>query len=245
MVKEKEKEVAGLVAGLTLEDATRCNEILGRLKVISNTKSDTALAIALGLKQSSVSTAKSRGMVPSSWIINAANLFNVSADWLISGDKAATFGLESTKGQTDKEICQIEIVDGELSAGGGRVAEDGEKAKEPRYMKMDMEDVQALGRPNNLRAMEVRGDSMEPFISDKEMVLFDVSKKTIRDGKIYAVKWDGHIYIKKLYTEPGKLILRSANPTHQDIEINRKDPSEADSVEILGQAVWWCHVESA
>jgi len=76
-----------LVAGLTVEDATKSTEILGRLKLASNTKSDTDLARALGLKQSSISTAKTRGMIPSAWIVNAARLFNVSTDWLIFGER--------------------------------------------------------------------------------------------------------------------------------------------------------------
>lgn len=87
MAVSGKKKVVGLVVGLTLEDTTACTEILGRLKLISNTKSDTALARVLGLKQSSISTAKARGMVPAAWIVNATNLFDVSADWLIYGDK--------------------------------------------------------------------------------------------------------------------------------------------------------------
>lgn len=87
MSNSGKKAVVGLVVGLTLEDTTACTEILGRLKQISNTNSDTALARILGLKQSSISTAKTRGMIPSAWIINASSLFNISADWLIYGDK--------------------------------------------------------------------------------------------------------------------------------------------------------------
>ncbi len=76
-----------MVAGLTKEDATAFEAILERLKSASDAKNDAELADKLGLKRSSVSTAKTRQMIPSSWIINAANLFSVSSDWLIFGDE--------------------------------------------------------------------------------------------------------------------------------------------------------------
>lgn len=75
------------VAGLTSKDATACNEIIDRLKQVANVKSDTELARTLGLKQSSVSTAKSNGIIPPSWIVNATTLFDISSDWLIYGDE--------------------------------------------------------------------------------------------------------------------------------------------------------------
>ncbi|UQZ87882.1 hypothetical protein C4J81_01070 [Deltaproteobacteria bacterium Smac51] len=91
MKEKRGKRVAGLVAGLTSEDATAFEEILGRIKYASGAKSDAELAEKLGLQRSSISTAKSRQMVPSSWIINTSNLFNFSSDWLIYGDKREIF----------------------------------------------------------------------------------------------------------------------------------------------------------
>ncbi|UQZ88809.1 hypothetical protein C4J81_06170 [Deltaproteobacteria bacterium Smac51] len=73
------------VAGLTVGDATACKDIIDRLRESASANSDRQLATALGLKLSSISTAKSKGIVHPSWIINAANLFGVSADWLIFG----------------------------------------------------------------------------------------------------------------------------------------------------------------
>lgn len=87
MKKARGKQVAGLVAGLTVEHATAFQDIFIRLKRAVGANSDAELADKIGLKRSSISTAKTRGMIPSSWIINAANLFNVSADWLIFGDE--------------------------------------------------------------------------------------------------------------------------------------------------------------
>ncbi|MDR1045248.1 MAG: helix-turn-helix domain containing protein [Candidatus Adiutrix sp.] len=121
MTSSSKKPVVGLVAGLTLEDASACNDILGRLKQISNAKSDTGLAKALGLKQSSISTAKARGMVPSSWIVNASNLFNVSADWLIYGDEKFP---EKAPGKTRRAPASAERLETEINPDYNKMADE-------------------------------------------------------------------------------------------------------------------------
>jgi len=104
MKSERGLSIAGKVAGVTEKNERACNDIIARLKRISNTNSDTSLAKALGLKQSSISTAKARNMVPAAWIIHAINLYNVSVDWLL-------FGLEQKN--TPQKISKEHYIDHE------------------------------------------------------------------------------------------------------------------------------------
>jgi phage repressor protein C with HTH and peptisase S24 domain len=99
------------------------------------------------------------------------------------------------------------------------------------------------GNPKSLKLMEVRGDSMEPVICDCDVVLLDFSRTAPRPGKIFAVAFDGHIYIKRLFAEPGRLILRSDNKVHADVVVDLKDSHQADNVTIIGQAICWFHAE--
>jgi len=87
MKEKRGKAVAGLVAGLTVEHATAFEQVLARLKRAAAANSDMELAEKLGLKRSSISAAKTRGAIPPSWVVNTANLFKVSADWIIFGDE--------------------------------------------------------------------------------------------------------------------------------------------------------------
>ncbi len=82
---QKAGSVGGLVAGIMTKNATAFNEILLRLKLASNTKSDSALARAMGLRQSAISTAKSRGQIPPVWVVNISSNYHVSSDWLLFG----------------------------------------------------------------------------------------------------------------------------------------------------------------
>ncbi|UQZ87762.1 hypothetical protein C4J81_00425 [Deltaproteobacteria bacterium Smac51] len=109
----RKKETTGIVPGLTLKDSIACNEIIDRLKLAANVKNDTSLASALGLKQSSVSTARTNGIVPPSWIVNGACLFNVSSDWLICGS-TERIGVD----MKEKLDSSVLIKGGEAPPGG-------------------------------------------------------------------------------------------------------------------------------
>ena len=85
-MKDSQKQVAVFVPGLTKSDATKFDDILGRLKYATGTKSDTSLAKVLGVGQSSISSAKERQKLPPSWLVNASASYNISVDWLISGE---------------------------------------------------------------------------------------------------------------------------------------------------------------
>lgn len=64
-----------------MEHAT-WNTVLARLKIAANSDTDQDLAKKLGLSKQSIADAKSKKNVPASWIPKAAQLFNVSTDWL-------------------------------------------------------------------------------------------------------------------------------------------------------------------
>lgn len=58
---------------------------LERLFLATKSKTDSALATALGITAQSVSQAKKKQQIPAQWFIDVANSYGVSVDWLISG----------------------------------------------------------------------------------------------------------------------------------------------------------------
>jgi hypothetical protein len=85
MKSDKGKSSYGAAPGLTIEDQRKAEEILERLRVSTGASNDASLAEALGLGVSSMSPARSRGMIPPSWIVTAAIRHGLSADFLIFG----------------------------------------------------------------------------------------------------------------------------------------------------------------
>jgi phage repressor protein C with HTH and peptisase S24 domain len=244
MKEYRGKQLAGLVAGLTSEDATSCQEILERLKCASGANSDADLADKLGLKRSSISTAKTRKMIPSSWIVNTANLFKISADSLIFGEKsthaAPLAGKQVAEASENQHIISIPLVEAELAAGGGSFIDSKFIIK---HIEINIELIKYKGPMKDLVFMSVQGDSMTPTIAHQDLVLINLSQTTPYSGGVFAVAHDYGIYVKRLITEPGKLILRSDNRYYNDIVIDLRDEATMSLVKIIGRAVWWCHDE--
>ena len=86
--------------------------------------------------------------------------------------------------------------------------------------------------PRRLSAITVEGDSMEPVLRDGDEILVDVTPHALRDG-IHVVRVDGLLLVKRLETgRPGLVVLRSANPAYEPIEL------AAAEVAVVGRVVW-------
>lgn len=75
--------------------------------------------------------------------------------------------------------------------------------------------------------VRVSGDSMQPVINDGDSIALRrlSDPRVIYWGQIYVVVLDDYRMVKYLrrHPDPGKVILRSANPSYDDIEVDRTD----------------------
>lgn len=84
------------------------------------------------------------------------------------------------------------------------------------------------------------GSSMEPTISDGDVLLIDRSSTLPRNGKVYAMlRPDGSTSIKRLVQSfAGDWIIRSDNPDktlYPDEPVSMEDLQQ---IEIIGRSVW-------
>lgn len=133
------------------------------------------------------------------------------------------------------EYVFIPRLDYRLSAGSGRENFDIEfDKKQPQAFRADWVRLKKLN-PSKLAAMKVDGESMEPFIWDGETVVVDVSQTDIKDGKVYALWYDGGERVKRLQRIPGGgLRIQSDNPSHPTIDISQE---QTNSVRVIGRVV--------
>ena len=79
---------------------------------------------------------------------------------------------------------------------------------------------------------------MEPTIPDGATILVDSSRIEPLDGKIYVIRIDDRLWIKRVqWILGGGLRLISDNRIYSDIDISKADLEHAD-VQICGQVVY-------
>ncbi|MFR3737132.1 XRE family transcriptional regulator [Anaerococcus obesiensis] len=88
-------------------------------------------------------------------------------------------------------------------------------------------------RPIYDMIIPVEGDSMEPKIHDGSLAFIRVSTD-YDNGKIYVVDADGKVYIKKVYFDNREIVLKSINPSYEDIHIE-----DLDTFRVIGEVVDW------
>ena len=74
---------------------------LARLKSLYKVHSDTDLAKKMGKTQSAISSAKIRGRVPSTWIVDAVIAFGVNLAWVATGEGPMKPGVPSPEAGED------------------------------------------------------------------------------------------------------------------------------------------------
>jgi phage repressor protein C with HTH and peptisase S24 domain len=122
-----------------------------------------------------------------------------------------------------------------LSAGQGVEALD-ENELPPLAFRESWLKRKNVTSKKNLRVLEVRGDSMEPYLLDGDVVLIDLGQKDVEDGDVYALAYGDELRIKRLSRRfDGGLIIRSDNPRFPEETVAAND---LQHVRVLGRHIW-------
>ena len=84
-------------------------------------------------------------------------------------------------------------------------------------------------------AIRVFGDSMEPELSDGDIILLKQGYDNV-NGDIYVIDYDGKSYVKKLYNDGNRFVLKSINKKYSDILIYTSDIQDT-YFNIVGKVV--------
>ena len=150
-----------------------------------------------------------------------SEIFDVSFDFLIDG-------LEKNEKKEIKKADNnkffVPVLNQKLSAGYGQYLQEEPKIigymEVPRYLKQYGE---------KLGLLYVDGDSMEPTLRRGDLVLCD-SCGYSGEG-LYAIIRDGDGYVKRVYKDSGKFIIKSDNPMYP----TKEEPQESENLGIVGR----------
>lgn len=235
-----------------------------RIRNIRGKEAQDAFAVKIGITRGSLSAYERDKTPPPADILQTiCTKYQISADWLLFGDRLDNSNnfeqkyineqktsvdhqrklhrideikdVDRTDGQTcDVDLVMIPMVEARLSAGTGSLETSCEIEKTYAF-RADF--LRRKGRPDKMVLMRVDGDSMQPEIMNKDVVLIDQSKTNIRAGQIFAVGFEDAIYLKRIDTLPGKIILKSTNPAYPPVEIQVGE-QDGNAFRIIGQVIW-------
>jgi phage repressor protein C with HTH and peptisase S24 domain len=175
---------------------------------------DKDVAHALGISKESLSHLKKRNSVPYEAIVYFCAKRSLSINWILFDQVPKSLEEKTEKFARIKYFKELHT-----SAGGG--AWNDEEGFE--YMYIDYEGLNTLShlKEEYLHAINVIGDSMEPTLRDKEIVVCDVTCKEIIDGNIYIINTpNSGLLIKRLTCRDEKLSIMSDNPQYLDEIVN-------------------------
>ena len=128
----------------------------------------------------------------------------------------------------------FDMYDVKLSAGNGAHATWIARKDEPLAFREAWTRKRGF-KPEQVKGLYVRGDSMEPFLKDWDTVLIDTSDVDIVSGEIYAVNYKNNLFIKEARMQPDGLQLISYNSKYEPIKVTEED---AERFQVLGRMVW-------
>ncbi|TDV39555.1 peptidase S24-like protein [Paraburkholderia caballeronis] len=136
--------------------------------------------------------------------------------------------------EPDEDRVWIDRYDYHFSAGTGLIQWE---VRQKKALPFDRGFFRALGsNPKDCKLLVVRGDSMEPFLFNRDMMMIDATRAHIRDGRIYAIYFEDEPLVKQVFKQVGGgIVLHSYNSKFPDREV----PAESMGlVKIVGEVIY-------
>ena len=155
----------------------------------------------------------------------------VSLDWIAHGRTSSAAPNDS--GST--AFVGIPRFDVRLSAGSGTFSDRAVVLDQIPFTARFLRRKLSRGSTDGLAIVEAAGDSMEPTISDGDLVMVDTHDRSPGDG-LYALVFDDSLLIKRLYRLLDGVEIGSDNrDLYPPITVPRDRLSE---VQIVGRVRW-------
>lgn len=183
--------------------------------------------------------------VPGGKVFEALAKLGFNANWLLTGEGAIQKGIESYPLAEGDKIAEMtgELGEGFVhvprykvaaSAGGGALIHS-EQIVDHLAFRADWVKM-ALGVPvSSLALINVTGDSMEPTLSNGDLILIDTTIGSVDDSGVYVLRFDGKLKVKRLHSKADSVDILSDNPRYPT-ETLRGDLLQG--LNVVGRVVW-------
>lgn len=195
-----------------------------RLREVVGTESQNAFAARAGISQSAFNRILHGGSPSLDSLIGIANAANVTVGWLAAGETV-------TASKADDVLIQRLAFRASAGAGGPLVLdEEGDRVPFPPGILQELR-----MRPEHARLLAAESDSMRPTIEGGDLLLLDIRRTEIVEGKIYVFAVGDTVFVKRLRRPGSRLLMRSDN---RELYPDEEEVPTADPVRIIGRVVW-------
>lgn len=220
----------------TQNDDILIENIINRLKEALGLKNDTEVAKALESDPRLLGTWRKRGTIPYEKIIKLCARNNINLQWVFSdGSILPTVCRDNGLVSEADGYIRVPRFEVRASAGGGAIIHS-EQIVDHLYFKSEwVKNVLGIPR-DSLALISVQGDSMEPALSNGDLILVDIRTSRVEDGAIYVVQYEDALLVKRLQKKyDGSVVIRSDNPLYEPEILHGE---EAVNLKIVGRVVW-------
>ena len=171
---------------------------------------------------------------------NLAKTLKTTTSWLLTGIADTGQNLQSVEvwdDNTPLDEDEVEIPyfkDFGFACGSGSI---GEALKnETRKLRMSKSTLRSLSiQKDNAISARAYGDSMNPTIKDGDTIHIDLGRKTIKDGKIFAICHGELFFAKRLYNLPlgGVRLVSDNSAEFPEVQLTAQEIID-QKFEVLG-----------
>ena len=158
--------------------------------------------------------------------------FNVNPDWLLNGTGEMFIG-DASRQQEVSDIISIPYYpEVSAAAGSGALVYDENTVKHLQISSA----IINISTGDNVCLINATGNSMQPVIDDRDLLLVDLSQKLITDEGIYVIRLDTTLVVKRVQKILNGIILISDNPQYPPREISANNFNENDAA-VIGKVI--------
>lgn len=213
------------------------DKFVERLEQVIGDEAYRAFAARCGMSDTAIKKYLRKISIPTvDRLFAIAEAGGVSPVWLMTGVGES----ELSSAVTPQAPCgsdDFTLIDSyAVFASAGHGTDVGHELQaEPMSFRTDWLKREGLA-PERLAVIRAKGDSMEPTISDNDVILVLLTNGDApRDG-LHVIRLDSGLFVKRVQFDPlGSVHVMSDNPAYSSTVVKKED---RDQLAIVGRVVW-------
>ncbi|HBW8848818.1 TPA: helix-turn-helix domain-containing protein [Klebsiella pneumoniae] len=197
-----------------------------------------ALGNAVGVSQAAIQKIETGKAIQTTKLLDIAKILKVRPEWLSSGSGAMRTDDEgeNQSSRLNQDVFRLDILDLAVSAGPGIVNQEFvEILHSVEYAPAEARHMFDGRKAENIRIINVRGDSVSSTIEPGDLLFVDISVKSFDGDGIYAFLYDDTAHVKRLQKMKDKLLVISDNKSYAAWDPIEKD--EMNRVFVFGKVI--------